>query len=73
MCSFILPIKILCRHQGTTTEASRKIRAGLVETVHQLILTQNNLTASEKEQLKTLFPLLEKTEPELVKELEKLL
>ena len=72
MCSLILPLKILCHTKGKT-EASVRIKAGLVKTVRQLIPMQNNLTVSEKEQLNELLPQLEKNEPELVEEIKKLL
>ena len=71
MC-VILAVKILCGHHGTT-EATKKIKAGLVKAVRQLIPVQKDLTALEKEQLGNLLVELDKTESELAEELRKLL
>ena len=72
MCNLMLPLRILCQHHGKT-EASKQIRAGIVKTVRQWISRQQELSAEEKQQITDMFPQLEEAEPELVKDLKKLL
>ena len=72
MCDILLPLRIICRNQGSSPQ-TMKIRGDFVEIVRTRIPQIPPLTLEEKNAIAALCPDLQKVEPTLAGEVMALL